>query len=164
MKQRVWIFVAVFLFITNVATLSIFCWHKNYECHNENEENHAGKDTTRNGTADLLAKKLDFTAEQKKSYQGIESDYVMKKELLLKKSRAQKSLFYENLHSENPDKNNLDSLANEIGTSSIAMHKLKADKIFKIRELCTVDQKNKLYPVLSELEPRYDKNKEVNRR
>ncbi len=150
-KQRIWLLLAIFLLITNVATITTLAWH------NKRRGHHSGQHEAKGRHNDFFAEKLNLSAAQQKSFRAIDSLYDVKREELSKQVDQQKDVFFRYLHADQLNEKTLDSLANEIGILSSGYNKLKVEKILKLREICSEDQRKKLSALLLDIDSRKGK-------
>ena len=141
-KQRIWLLLAVFLLITNVATVTTMCWH------NKHRGKHFGGREANCKPNDFLAEKLDLDDEQQKKFKFIDSLSDLKRNGLSTQINFQKASLFNYLKADTVNEKVLDSIVKKIGTLSAEYNMIKIENILRLRAICTDDQKEELTEML----------------
>ena len=159
-NQKTWFFIALFFIIVNVVLVAGF-FMRRHNYHNEKFRHvkegraHASASMLH---AEIIADSLNFSEEQKSDLKKIEAELDARKDNVFSLSKNCKKAFTRELYSENPDSSKLDSLTNCISSSTELYNKIRIEKIFGIRSICTPEQLKKFNVMLSRLAEKHYHN------
>jgi hypothetical protein len=132
-QQRIFSWLNVFLFIINISAFITILLMNNRNVSSKNESSQYRSD-------DFLRKELKLSEEQFRTLSKLDGDVFRNYQLLLDKQCEFNFSMLEELSLDNPSKENLDSIANRIGTYQTLLKKQTARHFINVRSVCNDDQ------------------------
>ncbi len=152
--QRVWVFISIFLLMTNVATIVTIYWKRHSAGHQHHSGNGGNHHKRKN---DFFTEKLGLTTEQEKQYTIIDSLFEIKKTVVREKVGKQKKLFIDCLSSGKFSEQTLDSMARLVSNGNADVELLRLEAVIRLNALCTPAQREKLEELLRRTDLRRNK-------
>ncbi|MBC7863674.1 MAG: hypothetical protein IAF38_11915 [Bacteroidia bacterium] len=171
-NQKTWFFIALFFIAVNLVLIFGFMrghGHRQHRNFSENPHaqfegrgNHKGPSFLH---AAFIADTLGFSAEQKSKLEKMETTINLVKDSIFSESEKFKTAFSKELYSTNPDKVKLDSLSLCISNTMREFNRIRIEKVFQVRSICTTEQLEKFSAIMSAMSARKEHgffNKKIN--
>lgn len=132
-KNRTFIWIIIFLILSNIAILLFFIFLSNDKRGNHSRDN-------KNGIALFLQKQIGFNKQQIDEYQKLKEGNMQKVKPLFEQIKAAKDTFYNFLYSNNVSDSLLNKSAAVIGERQQALDLQMFQHFKSVRSLCTAEQ------------------------
>ena len=150
-KKTLLIGTIIILLVVNISALSTIIYNKKVRAKKQDEISNVQDGIRRQGMRRFLQEELNLSEEQFHEFQDINTNYSRDSRKIAFQMREKRYEMMKEIAKKNPNSENLDQIAQDIGSLHYELKKLTINHFTELKDICTEEQQKILHEMFIQM-------------